>query len=576
MKSKGTLSRLLGYIKPNLPFLLLALLFSVIQITATLLAPVVIGRAIDYIIAENNVNFTMVLRYIWILLGLIGVAVLFQWLSTLCTNRVAYDIVRDLRVAAFGKLNAVPLKYVDSHSHGDIISRVSTDIDLISDGLIQGFTQLFAGVVTIVGTICFMFALNWMVSLVVVLVTPLSLFVAYFIAKGCHNKFREQAIKRGEMTGLTEEMLTGQRTVKAYGYEPTAEARFDAINADLKSVGTKAMFYSSMTNPSTRVVNGIVYAAVTIMGALLCIRGGLTVGGLSCFLSYANQYTKPFNEVTGVIAELQATFASAKRVFELLDEPDEKETGDKTPADVRGDLTIENVAFSYSDTPLITDFNLNVRAGQRVAIVGPTGCGKTTLINLLMRFYDVQAGRITVDGVDVTEYTRAGERAMFGMVLQESWLFEGTFRDNISYAKPDADLDEVIEAAKKAHIHGFISRQADGYDTVLDPDSLSQGQKQLLCIARLLLAKPPMLILDEATSSIDTRTEIRIQKAFAELMQGRTSFIVAHRLSTIREADIILVMRDGNVVEQGSHAELMQKPDGFYRNLYTLGLSDGT
>lgn len=576
MKSKGTLSRLLGYIKPNLPFLLLALLFSVIQITATLLAPVVIGRAIDYIIAENNVNFTMVLRYIWILLGLIGVAVLFQWLSTLCTNRVAYDIVRDLRVAAFGKLNAVPLKYVDSHSHGDIISRVSTDIDLISDGLIQGFTHLFAGIVTIVGTICFMFALNWMVSLVVVLVTPLSLFVAYFIAKGCHNKFREQAIKRGEMTGLTEEMLTGQRTVKAYGYEPTAEARFDAINADLKTIGTKAMFYSSMTNPSTRVVNGIVYAAVTIMGALLCIRGGLTVGGLSCFLSYANQYTKPFNEVTGVIAELQATFASAKRVFELLDEPDEKETGDKTPADVRGDLTIENVAFSYSDAPLITDFNLNVRAGQRVAIVGPTGCGKTTLINLLMRFYDVQAGRITVDGVDVTEYTRAGERAMFGMVLQESWLFEGTFRDNISYAKPDADLDEVIEAAKKAHIHGFISRQADGYDTVLDPDSLSQGQKQLLCIARLLLAKPPMLILDEATSSIDTRTEIRIQKAFAELMQGRTSFIVAHRLSTIREADIILVMRDGNVVEQGSHAELMQKPDGFYRNLYTLGLSDGT
>lgn len=576
MKTKGTLSRLLGYIKPNLPFLLLALLFSVVQITATLLAPVVIGRAIDYIIAENDVNFTMVLHYIWILLGLIGIAVLFQWLSTLCTNRVAYDIVRDLRVAAFGKLNAVPLKYVDSHSHGDIISRVSTDIDLISDGLIQGFTQLFAGIVTIVGTICFMFALNWMVSLVVVLVTPLSLFVAYFIAKGCHNKFREQAVKRGEMTGLTEEMLTGQRTVKAYGYEPTAEARFDAINADLKKVGTKAMFYSSMTNPSTRVVNGIVYAAVTIMGALLCIRGGLTVGGLSCFLSYANQYTKPFNEVTGVIAELQATFASAKRVFELLDEPDEKETGEKTPAAVRGDITVENVAFSYSDAPLITDFNLNVRAGQRVAIVGPTGCGKTTLINLLMRFYDVQAGRITVDGVDVTEYTRAGERAMFGMVLQESWLFEGTFRDNISYAKPDADLDEVIEAAKKAHIHGFISRQADGYDTVLDPDSLSQGQKQLLCIARLLLAKPPMLILDEATSSIDTRTEIRIQKAFAELMQGRTSFIVAHRLSTIREADIILVMRDGNVVEQGSHDELMQKPDGFYRNLYTLGLSDGT
>ena len=571
-RKKSTTLRLLAFIRPNLPFLVLALLMSVVQIVATLFAPVVVGDAIDYIVGVGDVDFGRIFFYIMILLGLIAAAVLFQWLATLCTNRVAYRTVRDLRAAAFKKINSVPLKYIDAHSHGDIISRVSTDIDLVSDGLIQGFTQMFSGIVTIAGTICFMFALNWKVSLVVILVTPLSLFVAYFIARGCHNKFRDQAIKRGEMTGLTEEMLSGQRTVKAYGYEKRAEARFEEINLDLKKIGTKAMFYSSMTNPSTRVLNGIVYAAVAIMGAVLCVKGSLTVGQLSCFLSYANQYTKPFNEVTGVVAELQATFASAKRVFELLDEQDEKETGDKTPSAVRGDVDIDKVAFSYTETPLIENFNLSVSAGSRVAIVGPTGCGKTTLINLLMRFYDVRSGSIRVDGTDLTEYTRASSRELFGMVLQDSWLFDGTFRENIAYSRPEASDEEIAAAAKKAHIHGFISRQVNGYDTVLDPDALSAGQKQLICIARLMLASPPMLILDEATSSIDTRTEIRIQQAFAELMKGRTSFIVAHRLSTIREADVILVMRDGNVIEQGSHEQLMSIEGGFYRNLYTLGL----
>lgn len=571
-RKKSTTLRLLAFIRPNLPFLVLALLMSVVQIVATLFAPVVVGDAIDYIVGVGDVDFGRIFFYIMILLGLIAAAVLFQWLATLCTNRVAYRTVRDLRAAAFKKINSVPLKYIDAHSHGDIISRVSTDIDLVSDGLIQGFTQMFSGIVTIAGTICFMFALNWKVSLVVILVTPLSLFVAYFIARGCHNKFRDQAIKRGEMTGLTEEMLSGQRTVKAYGYEKRAEARFEEINLDLKKIGTKAMFYSSMTNPSTRVLNGIVYAAVAIMGAVLCVQGSLTVGQLSCFLSYANQYTKPFNEVTGVVAELQATFASAKRVFELLDEQDEKETGDKTPSAVRGDVDIDKVTFSYTETPLIENFNLSVPAGSRVAIVGPTGCGKTTLINLLMRFYDVRNGSIRVDGTDLTEYTRASSRELFGMVLQDSWLFDGTFRENIAYSRPEASDEEIAAAAKKAHIHGFISRQVNGYDTVLDPDALSAGQKQLICIARLMLASPPMLILDEATSSIDTRTEIRIQQAFAELMKGRTSFIVAHRLSTIREADVILVMRDGNVIEQGSHEQLMSIEGGFYRNLYTLGL----
>lgn len=577
MKKQSTFVRLLGYCKPYAGYLALALVFAVGQIVATLFAPVIIGHAVDNIIGPENVDFDAILRNVAELILTVVAAALCQWLVGLCTNKTAYGIIRDLRTLAFDKLNAVPLKYIDGVGHGDIMARVSGDVDLVSDGVIQGFTQLFTGIVTIVGTLVFMLTINWLVTVVVVVVTPISIFVAYFISKGCHDKFTEQARKRGEMSGLVEEMLEGQRTVKSYNYEGSAQARYEVVNADLKKVGVKAMFYAALVNPSTRFVNSIVYAAVTILGAFLCIRGGfnlgavavggLTVGELSCFLSYANQYTKPFNEVTGVIAELQSALAAAGRVFAILDEPDEAETGDRVPVHIQGTIDVEHVDFSYGEKPLIEDFNLHVEPGMRVAIVGPTGCGKTTIINLLMRFYDVKAGSIKVDGVDIREYTRAGLRSMYGMVLQESWLFEGTARENIAYGKPDATLDEVIEAAKKARIHGFIKRLKDGYDTKLDPDALSQGQKQLLCIARIMLVKPPMLILDEATSNIDTRTEIRIQEAFSTLMEGRTSFIVAHRLSTIVGADCILVMRDGNIIEKGSHAELLKK-EGFYHKLY--------
>lgn len=574
MNKKSTLIRLLGYCKPYLGFLILALLFAVGQIVATLFAPVIIGNAVDYMIGAGAVDFEKILVKVIELAAAVGAAALCQWLVGLCTNKTAYGIIRDLRVLTFDKLNTVPLKFIDGRSHGDIMARVSGDIDLVSDGVIQGFTQLFTGIVTIIGTLIFMLTINWLVTVVVVVVTPVSIFVAYFIAKGCHNKFRDQAIKRGELSGLVEEMLEGQKTVKSYNYEGRAAKRYEAINQDLKKVGVKAMFYSALINPSTRFVNSIVYAAVTVIGAFLCVRGGLTVGGLSCFLSYANQYTKPFNEVTGVIAELQSALAAAGRVFEILDEADEVETGAAVPQKVTGNIDIEHVRFSYNENPLIEDFDLHVKSGMRVAIVGPTGCGKTTLINLLMRFYDVKSGSIKVDGVDIRDYTRAGLRSMYGMVLQDSWLFEGTVRENIAYGKPDATLDEVIAAAKSARIHGFIKRLKNGYDTQLEPDSLSQGQKQLLCIARIMLVKPPMLILDEATSNIDTRTEIRIQEAFATLMQGRTSFIVAHRLSTIVGADVILVMRDGNVIEKGTHTELLQQ-GGFYKKLYYASFDTG-
>ncbi|MCI8434410.1 MAG: ABC transporter ATP-binding protein [Clostridia bacterium] len=574
MKKKSTLRRLLGYCKPYLGFLILALVFAVGQIVATLFAPVIIGNAVDYMIGAGAVDFEKILIHIIELAAAIAAAALCQWLVGLCTNKTAYGIIRDLRVLTFDKLNTVPLKFIDGRSHGDIMARVSGDIDLVSDGVIQGFTQLFTGIVTIIGTLVFMLTINWLVTVVVVVVTPVSIFVAYFIAKGCHNKFRDQAIKRGELSGLVEEMLEGQKTVKSYNYEGRAAKRYEAINQDLKKVGVKAMFYSALINPSTRFVNSIVYAAVTVIGAFLCVRGGLTVGGLSCFLSYANQYTKPFNEVTGVIAELQSALAAAGRVFDILDEADEVETGSLMPQNVAGNIDVEHVCFSYNENPLIEDFNLQVKSGMRVAIVGPTGCGKTTLINLLMRFYDVKSGSIKVDGVDIRDYTRKDLRGMYGMVLQESWLFEGTVRENIAYGKPDATLDEVIAAAKSARIHGFIKRLKNGYDTQLEPDSLSQGQKQLLCIARIMLVKPPMLILDEATSNIDTRTEIRIQEAFATLMQGRTSFIVAHRLSTIVGADVILVMRDGNVIEKGTHTELLQK-GGFYKKLYYASFDTG-
>ncbi len=574
MKKKSTLRRLLGYCKPYLGFLILALVFAVGQIVATLFAPVIIGNAVDYMIGAGAVDFEKILIHIIELAAAIAAAALCQWLVGLCTNKTAYGIIRDLRVLTFDKLNTVPLKFIDGRSHGDIMARVSGDIDLVSDGVIQGFTQLFTGIVTIIGTLVFMLTINWLVTVVVVVVTPVSIFVAYFIAKGCHTKFRDQAIKRGELSGLVEEMLEGQKTVKSYNYEGRAAKRYEAINQDLKKVGVKAMFYSALINPSTRFVNSIVYAAVTVIGAFLCVRGGLTVGGLSCFLSYANQYTKPFNEVTGVIAELQSALAAAGRVFDILDEADEVETGSLMPQNVAGNIDVEHVCFSYNENPLIEDFNLQVKSGMRVAIVGPTGCGKTTLINLLMRFYDVKSGSIKVDGVDIRDYTRKDLRGMYGMVLQESWLFEGTVRENIAYGKPDATLDEVIAAAKSARIHGFIKRLKNGYDTQLEPDSLSQGQKQLLCIARIMLVKPPMLILDEATSNIDTRTEIRIQEAFATLMQGRTSFIVAHRLSTIVGADVILVMRDGNVIEKGTHTELLQK-GGFYKKLYYASFDTG-
>ncbi len=570
-KQKGTIIRLLSYVKPYSGWLVLALLFAVIQIAATLFVPVVIGEAIDFIVTKGDVNFDGVFKKIVELAALAAVAAIFQWLVSYCTNKLSYRTIRDIRREAFGKLNSVPLKIIDNSSRGDLMTRVGADVEQISDGLIQGFTQLFTGIVTVVGTLCFMLGVNPWVTLVVVIITPLSIVVAYFIAKGCHDKFRQQSDRRGELGGLCEEMLSDIKTVKAFSYEEVAEERFADINGKLKKVGTKAMFYSAMVNPCTRFVNGIVYAAVAIMGAILVIRGSMTVGELSCFLTYANQYTKPFNEITGVITELQTATAAASRVFALLDNEDEIDDGERT-LDARGDIEIDGVYFSYGDRPLIEDFNLDVKHGNRVAIVGPTGCGKTTLINLLMRFYDVDRGEIRVDGVPVKELKRSELRKNFGMVLQDSWLFHGTIRENIAYGKEDATDEEIIAAAKKAHIHNFIMRLKDGYDTVISDkgDGISQGQRQLLCIARIMLMDPPMLILDEATSNIDTRTEIRIQKAFAEIMKGRTSFIVAHRLSTIKEADIILVMKDGNVIEKGNHDTLMAM-GGFYKTLFEAG-----
>ncbi len=570
-KQKGTIIRLLSYVKPYSGWLVLALLFAVIQIAATLFVPVVIGEAIDFIVTKGDVNFDGVFKKIIELGALATVAAIFQWLVSYCTNKLSYRTIRDIRREAFGKLNSVPLKIIDNSSRGDLMTRVGADVEQISDGLIQGFTQLFTGIVTVVGTLCFMLGVNPWVTLVVVIITPLSIVVAYFIAKGCHDKFKQQSDRRGELGGLCEEMLSDIKTVKAFSYEEVAEERFADINGKLKKVGTKAMFYSAMVNPCTRFVNGIVYAAVAVVGAILVIRGSMTVGELSCFLTYANQYTKPFNEITGVITELQTATAAASRVFALLDNEDEIDDGERT-LDARGDIEIDGVYFSYGDRPLIEDFNLDVKHGNRVAIVGPTGCGKTTLINLLMRFYDVDRGEIRVDGVPVKELKRSELRKNFGMVLQDSWLFHGTIRENIAYGKEDATDEEIIAAAKKAHIHNFIMRLKDGYDTVISDkgDGISQGQRQLLCIARIMLMDPPMLILDEATSNIDTRTEIRIQKAFAEIMKGRTSFIVAHRLSTIKEADIILVMKDGNVIEKGNHDTLMAM-GGFYKTLFEAG-----
>ena len=571
MKVTVVLKRILSYTRPYLWYLVGALLCALLNVALTLLAPVLVGDSIDFIIAKGQVDFPSIARILFVLAGAILLGAFFQWVMTLCTNQLTYKTVRDLRVQTFHKLNAVPLRYIDGHSHGDIISRVVTDIDLISDGLLQGFTQLFTGVVTILGTLLFMLTINVKIALVVVLITPLSLFVASFIARRSHKMFREQSAVRGEMTGYVEELIGNQKVVKAFSYEERAQASFEEINRRLYDCGVKAQFYSSMTNPSTRFVNGVVYAAVGITGALAAMQGLLSVGQLSCFLTYANQYTKPFNEITGVITELQTAFASARRVFAVLDEP--AESPDAQLPELKecdGRVTAEHVDFSYRpDTRLIEDLNLSVLPGQRIAIVGPTGCGKTTIINLLMRFYDVDAGQISVSGYPIDSVTRQSLRGCYGMVLQETWLFHGTIRENIAYGKPDAAEPEIVAAAKAAHAHSFIRRLPQGYDTVISEDggNLSQGQKQLLCIARIMLLSPPMLILDEATSSIDTRTEIQIQKAFDKMMQGRTSFVVAHRLSTIQEADRILVMDAGRIIEQGTHAELLKK-GGFYAKLY--------
>ena len=574
----AAIKKLLKYARPYVPAIILALVLSALQIAATLLAPVVIGKTVDYIIAQNNVDFGVILKNAGILAGLIACVLVFQYLASLCINFASFRTIRDLRSSAYAKLNDVPLSYVDSNSHGDLMSRVGNDVDQISDGLIQGFSQLFNGIVTIIGTLAFMLWYNWLIALVVVCLTPLSLFVAYFIAKGCHNMFAMQAKKRGELSGLVTEMLSNQRVVKLFGYEKRAEDRFATINGDLKVWGQNAAFYSAMVNPCTRFVNNVIYVVVCVLGVYLVIKGGvvpgigaLSVGALSCVLSYATQYTKPFNEITGVVTELQGATAAASRVFDLLEaqnQSSDERFEDLT--DAHGNINVDDVYFSYvQDKPLIQGFSLNVKSGQRVAIVGPTGCGKTTLINLLMRFYDPDSGKIEVEGKDITEVTRKSLRLSYGMVLQDTWLKKGTVRENIAYGNPSATDEEIIEAAKAAHIHNFVTHLENGYDTVLDDDggNISQGQKQLLGIARVMLTHPPMLILDEATSSIDTRTEIKIQQAFEKLMQNKTSFIVAHRLSTIKNADVILVMNKGNVIEKGTHEELLEK-GGFYANLY--------
>ena len=574
----AAIKKLLKYARPYVPAIILALVLSALQIAATLLAPVVIGKTVDYIVGENNVDFGVILKNAGILAGLIVCVFVFQYLASLCINFASFRTIRDLRSSAYAKLNDVPLSYVDSNSHGDLMSRVGNDVDQISDGLIQGFSQLFNGIVTIIGTLAFMLWYNWLIALVVVCLTPLSLFVAYFIAKGCHNMFAMQAKKRGELSGLVTEMLSNQRVVKLFGYEKRAEDRFATINGDLKVWGQNAAFYSAMVNPCTRFVNNVIYVVVCVLGVYLVIKGGvvpgigaLSVGALSCVLSYATQYTKPFNEITGVVTELQGATAAASRVFDLLEAQNQSsDEGFEDLTDAHGNINIDDVYFSYvQDKPLIQGFSLNVKSGQRVAIVGPTGCGKTTLINLLMRFYDPDSGKIEVEGKDITEVTRKSLRLSYGMVLQDTWLKKGTVRENIAYGNPSATDEEIIEAAKAAHIHNFVTHLENGYDTVLDDDggNISQGQKQLLCIARVMLTHPPMLILDEATSSIDTRTEIKIQQAFEKLMQNKTSFIVAHRLSTIKNADVILVMNKGNVIEKGTHEELLEK-GGFYANLY--------
>ena len=572
MKRKSTLKRVLCYIEGYRLYLLASILLAVLTVALTLYAPILTGDAIDYMIGKGAVDFAALLKLLTKLGVIIGATSVFQWIMNLCNNHITYKVVMDVRTEAFDHMQDLPLSYIDSHPQGDIVSRLIADIDQFSDGLLMGFTQLFTGVMTILGTLLFMLSINVGITLVVVCITPLSLLVAGFIARRTHSMFKLQSETRGELTGLIDEMVGNQKVVKAFGYEEEAIAQFDEINRQLQKHSLRAIFYSSITNPATRFVNSMVYAGVGVAGAFAAIRGALSVGQLSCFLSYANQYTKPFNEISGVVTELQNALACAERVFDFIDQ----EPMSADPADgphiekADGSVVLENVAFSYTkDRELIKNLNLHVKPGQRIAIVGPTGCGKSTLINLLMRFYDVDEGCISVDGTPIQDLTRENLRQQYGMVLQETWLKSAMVRDNISYGKPDATEEEIIEAAKASHAHSFIRRLPKGYDTVLSEDggSLSQGQKQLLCIARVMLCLPPMLILDEATSSIDTRTELKIQNAFAKMMEGRTSFIVAHRLSTIREADVILVMRDGQIVEQGTHESLLAA-NGFYAELY--------
>lgn len=569
---KNLLKRLLSFTRPYLSHLALALFFAVVGVSMTLYAPVLTGRAIDLVAGKGAVDFQALKKILEALAGVVATAALSQWLMGLCTNKITYLTVRDIRVKAFDRLQKVPLRFIDTMPHGDILSRVAVDAEQVADGLLMGFTQLFTGIVTIFGTIGFMAVINVKITLLVVFVTPLSLFVANFIAKRTFKFFKVQSETRGEMTALINETVGNLKLVKAFGYEEKSREKFEEINARLQNCGVKALFFSSITNPCTRFVNGVVYTLVGIVGALSAVVGVLSVGQLSCFLSYANQYTKPFNEISGVIAELQSALASAKRLFEIIDATPETPDAEDAKILRRADGTVdlEHVYFSYvPEIKLIEDLSLNVKAGQKIAIVGKTGCGKTTLINLLMRFYDVNAGSISVSKTNVEEMTRDSLRAQFGMVLQETWLKSGTVRANIAYGKPAASDYEIVSAAVAAHADGFIKRLPDGYDTVIGEDggSLSQGQKQLLCIARAMLSLPSMLILDEATSSIDTRTEIYVQKAFDEMMKGRTSFVVAHRLSTIRRADLILVMDSGRIVERGTHAELLEK-GGFYANLY--------
>ena len=568
---KATLTRVLHKIRPYSLFVVCSLIVAAVSVAAQLYIPILCGDAIDLMLGKGNVDFAGVGRIIVEVLVVAVVAAFAQWLLSVCNNRITFSVSRDLRNEALRKIQTLPLSYLDSHPSGDIVSRMVADVDTFADGLLMGFTQLFSGVLTILGTLLFMLSENVVITLVVVCITPLSLLVASFLAKRSYKYFQGQSSVRGEQTALVNEMIEGQKVVQAFGHEAESLDAFDEVNGRLQDVSLKAIFFSSMTNPATRFVNNIVYAGVGLVGALYAVRGGITIGQLSVFLNYANQYTKPFNEISGVVTELQNALACAARVFELLDADDQVPEAENAPVlQPDGHVQLENVSFRYlPDRPLIEGLSLDVKPGQRIAIVGPTGCGKTTLINLLMRFYDVNGGAIKVSGTDIRSVTRASLRGSYGMVLQDTWLRAGTVRENIAYGKPDASLEEIVAAAKAAHADSFIRRLPEGYDTVIAEDggNISQGQKQLLCIARVMLCLPPMLILDEATSSIDTRTEVRIQKAFARMMQGRTSFIVAHRLSTIREADVILVMKDGHIVEQGSHDELLAA-NGFYAKLY--------